>query len=1434
MPDVAVTQRAYTLRLASNNKDNGSWRQPLWATHTTVNRGAREFGDWLLTLRGGLSHSLADGHPERRVVLALSWLSVETPTLLIPKGRIIAGGSDAIPDRQTAVMIRFERILERHGVQDRDEWITACQPALKARIRADAVWVDRSACFDELVRKLSGGLDADAAADILFDLMGGAEEYFSFPAEDGMGKTDAKDFAIKAGNWLSTNLGSGTKSDASGIAESLRVLSDIDTSYVVGVSGTAALTSLSSQLGSNIEVGTDSTAVLRVLKQTVGWKGRPSKGAMALEKLGSADVVTADLWQAVSGKLREEAAEKGEQPASTIPGWMSEFRAEIERKIGMPFRTSKDHIWEYAVMFDHALRRVSAGHTWIKRAEVSRRQFEDNARDIDKVSQDAQRWLNDYCEGRGERAGSEGEYLIRRRAVEGWDEVVRHWSRKDCRSSTERIQGARELQDDPEIEKFGDIQLFEALAADEARCVWQDDKERPATQLLKDYVAARLAQRDQQRFKVPAYCHPDPLRHPVFVDFGNSRWGIEYTALKAAQDRNKLEEKLSKARSDKAREKLKAQLSSLSNLHGLSLGLWTGKAMADVPVRWRGKRLRRDLDLNHFGESGTEVVRGDRFSRALAGTPKEAVNVGGVFEQKEWSGRLQVPRRELDRLANYLEKHGLSLDQPNAWDDRAKRLRDHLRWMITFSARLRPAGPWLDYAKWLPEGWTYNAKRDFLICAANKDRGKRARLELCRLPGLRVLGVDLGQRYAAACGVWEIATRKQLEQACATADEVARDEHDLYRHVNNRTDRYDRRGRPILTTTIYRRIGPDELPDGSPHPAPWARLNRQFLIKLSGEDHAARRATSDEFDRFNDFLEWVGVERRPAREVLDLTGSKTIYPRVDKLMADAVGIARLALRRHGDYARIAYVLTATSKPFPGGRTVELTREERIDYLQEALLLWKELAHPDEEAGRFLQRYQDAWAAAQYDRWVVTEFGGPQSSAVEVDKNWSERRKRRETAKAPFRRIAEYLFDRENSDLHRLWAGRWKERTDEWRQRLRWLRAWLLPRKSKLETAEAKRLTRNVGGLSLQRLATIRSLYQVMKSFYMQPEPESLTKNIPEAGDDSLTHFGQRILDALEQMRENRVKQLSSRIVEAALGVGSENRRHWERGKRRPRQSVHKPCHAVVVENLEHYRPDEIRTRRENRQLMSWSAGKVRKFLREGCQLHGLYFREVAAAYTSRQDSRTGAPGMRCVDVSVIDFLHEARFWTREVERAQRRQQGAKGDARDRLLVQLAEFWKVKDDAEGRTAHPVRIVHRGGEVFVSADARSPAAKGIQADLNAAANIGLKALMDPDWPGAWWYVPCRSSDFKPTESTKGCPVVEAERCLKEELEQSAPAGSGRKGRKASIKVHDVVNLWRDVSQLPLNDDEWIGTAEYWPRVQSRVVEGILLAEFAIAKK
>ena len=472
-------------------------------------------------------------------------------------------------------------------------------------------------------------------------------------------------------------------------------------------------------------------------------------------------------------------------------------------------------------------------------------------------------------------------------------------------------------------------------------------------------------------------------------------------------------------------------------------------------------------------------------------------------------------------------------------------------------------------------------------------------------------------------------------------------------------------------------------------------------------------------------------------------------------MLDAIALARKGLKDHGNFARIAYALTATHKPVSAGGTVALKdRKQRIEYLEDALVLWQSLARSGDD--------RDNWPNTAWNRWVVKEFGGPEPLVIDEDVTRSERKKKIEQSRGPLQKVADKLANRDNGDLRALWVKQWRDRDAEWRQYLRWLRGWVLPRGS----GKSDKTIRRVGGLGYDRQAAIRGLYQTLKAFSMRPEPDDLRRNVPAAGDESLTEFGQRILGTLERIRENRVKQLASRIVEAAIGAGTENRQHWIRRRKRPLARIdtprHAACHAVVLENLEHYRPEQTRTRRENRGLMNWAARNVRKRLVEGCQLNGLHFEEVSASYTSREDSRTGVPGKRCEDLPIVNFIQGKNGepprivkqslkrildekgkgpdepFERKVDRAQAMADRREGKARDRYILALYRKFRCEQADASLTRQAVRLPREGGEVFVPDDGRSPVSGGLQADLNAAANIGLRAMLDPDWSGAWWYV------------------------------------------------------------------------------------------------
>ena len=98
------------------------------------------------------------------------------------------------------------------------------------------------------------------------------------------------------------------------------------------------------------------------------------------------------------------------------------------------------------------------------------------------------------------------------------------------------------------------------------------------------------------------------------------------------------------------------------------------------------------------------------------------------------------------------------------------------------------------------------------------------------------------------------------------------------------------------------------------------------------------------------------------------------------------------------------------------------------------------------------------------------------------------------------------------------------------------------------------------------------------------------------------------------------------------------------------------------------------------------------------------------------------------------------------------------------------------------------------------------------MNAAANIGLVALLDPDWSAAWWRLPCKTATGEVDETkVGGSAAVPVGRAI---LDASEEAGKG------------YVNAWSDPQEKAVSRREWVDTKAYWRGIEERVVE-ILLA-------
>ena len=1467
-----VTQRAYTLRLRGIDRNDNAWRGHLWATHEAINKGARVFGEWLLTLRGGLGHELADvkvtgkkikgkkgedapSEPDRdptaderrdrRVLLALSWLSVEdergapkTPGLIVAFGDDCKTARDSQDGRDRKVVDALRSILEMRGLAPAtiDQWMADCDGSIKARIRDDAVWVNRSAAFDALAASWNGLTRGNSRA-VLEEFFGAATEWIALPAPVGdgedlagdsgivasSGSDDAKEFKQVARSFLSTNFGTGTKNDKCAISEALTRAGASLRGLSVDSTGAAALSRLCVEFGVS---GVDDDARFKALKEHIGWRsGRMSSGALALATaFAKARLARQDI-DILIGKIDDEAIKQRKGSAKSRPPWIDAVRSMIECAIGFGYVTERDLTGEFGVMLDHAARRVSIACSWIKIAELERRQFELDAMKLDQVRAQhpaAVAFLDSLGSKRGDESGAAGgaSIVIRKRAMLGWKEVVAAWSRPECESVQDRIDASRRLQG--ELEKFGDGKLFESLAGEEAQQVWQGDAGKSDPTILERYSAGTVAEANQKRFKVPAYRHPDALRHPVFGDFGVSRWEIDFALHQSVQ-----------ARSLGRRVGAQDQVWH-ADPRNMRMGLWTGARVEKFPLRWSSKRLAADLALADAMAPTSEVVtRADRLGRASVARTS-SVHIASVFSEKEWNGRLQAPRGELDKVAKLFD---------GGKDAQAIKLRNRISWLVSFSPRLAPSGPFIKYAA--RNGIAPNKKSGeyWPNSAINKERkGHHAKLTYARLPGLRILSVDLGHRFAAACAVWESMSSIQVQTA-ATQGNIVRgsvDANALFAHI----EIAGRDGRP--RRTVFRRIGADLLPDGSTHPAPWATLERQFLIKLQGEDHPPRLPAPDEITMVDEWTKALGL-----RQVEHASSSKR--KDVAELMALAVRELTRAARRHFDRARIAHNLTAQQRTRPGGISEPLTEGSRIDLLTDTLALWHGLFAGERWAD---PAAQNAWHECGLPNVSLPAGGRDDEGSF----GGAGRKASMDAYRAVLEPHAKRLATSDLSKLSKRWADRWTQDDRRWAAKdglLRSLRGWITPRGLRLlekdsdatrsRKAAAVLRARHVGGMSMQRINTFTGLYQLLKAFKNRPEPDNLRKNIPTTGDDRLRGFNQRLLDVRDRLREQRVKQLASRITEAALGIGRIKSASLIAGAARPTCCVDAPCHAVVIESLTNYTRDELQTRRENRQLMAWSSAKVEKYLSESCQLHGLHLRSVQPNYTSRQCSRTAAPGLRGVEVSADELLTTA-WWKRDVVKAKGRIEkatnGGNAGACVDLLLASAERWALaipecdrqdrKRDAFHPPFHRARIIlpRRGGDLFISeSSALNPNGKipALQADLNAAANIGLRALLDPDWSGKWWWVPCTGGTFAPSPEKTGGAI--ALKDLVELPHASTSSGSGvdpthaKTGRSAAAKAKkekEIENRWRDCAGDSLATGQWKSSAAYWSIVESSICE------------
>jgi len=287
------------------------------------------------------------------------------------------------------------------------------------------------------------------------------------------------------------------------------------------------------------------------------------------------------------------------------------------------------------------------------------------------------------------------------------------------------------------------------------------------------------------------------------------------------------------------------------------------------------------------------------------------------------------------------------------------------------------------------------------------------------------------------------------------------------------------------------------------------------------------------------------------------------------------------------------------------------------------------------------------------------------------------------------------------------------------------------------------------GLSLERIEQIeelrrrfQSLNQTLRRDIGGKPRVRRDENVPDTCPD--------LLAKLDRTKRQRVNQTAHMILAQALGVrlakpptnkADLRQDHDQHGVY---EKFREPTDFIVIEDLSRYRASQGRAPRENSRLMKWCHRAVRDKLKELCEPFGIPVLETPAAWSSRFCSRSSVAGFRAVEVHPGLKTESPWSWhlkRLELHRENPGQHPLSDDARtesEQIEKLFADLDEANKDAHGE--HPkwrtLYAPKAGGPIFIPIcdriakpdhDKLQPAV--IQADINAAINIGLRAMADP---------------------------------------------------------------------------------------------------------
>lgn len=281
-----------------------------------------------------------------------------------------------------------------------------------------------------------------------------------------------------------------------------------------------------------------------------------------------------------------------------------------------------------------------------------------------------------------------------------------------------------------------------------------------------------------------------------------------------------------------------------------------------------------------------------------------------------------------------------------------------------------------------------------------------------------------------------------------------------------------------------------------------------------------------------------------------------------------------------------------------------------------------------------------------------------------------------------------------------------------------------------------RWIRGQRGLSMDRIEQIevlRKRFMALKRHMALKPGIEVSQGVEDRG-RRIEEPCQKILDKLDRLKQQRVNQTAHLVLVQALGLRlcphevSDADRHEKdiHGEYEPIPG-RKPVDFIVMEDLSRYLSSQGRAPSENRRLMKWCHRAVLGKLKQMCEPFGIPVLEVPAAYSSRFCALTGVPGFRAMEVH--DGNAEDFRWKRLIKKAEKDKSSKDAEAAAMLFDQLRQLnAELREQKLLDKKTPLRTLLApvaGGPLFVPILGGGPR----QADMNAAINLGLRALASP---------------------------------------------------------------------------------------------------------